>query len=148
MNARLLEDEDHPNRNLKISELESRMRKWLVSGEYEATLFEIEEPVGYALFRREPGEVFLRQFFVERDRRRQGIGRAAMELLLREVWWPLDRVTLEVRSRNAGAVQFWRSVGFSDYAIGMEFVVLSNREDPLQVSGDIVNTRPSGTKPR
>jgi hypothetical protein len=24
----------------------------------------------------------------------------------------------------------------------------SNREDPLQVSGDIVNTRPSGTKPR
>jgi hypothetical protein len=25
---------------------------------------------------------------------------------------------------------------------------LSNREDPLQVSGDIVNTRPSGTKPR
>ncbi len=25
---------------------------------------------------------------------------------------------------------------------------LSNREDPLQVSGHIVNTRPSGTKPR
>ena len=25
---------------------------------------------------------------------------------------------------------------------------LRNREDPLQVSGDIVNTRPSGTKPR
>jgi hypothetical protein len=25
---------------------------------------------------------------------------------------------------------------------------VSNREDPLQVSGDIVNTRPSGTKPR
>ena len=27
-------------------------------------------------------------------------------------------------------------------------VEMSNREDPLQVSGDIVNTRPSGTKPR
>ena len=26
--------------------------------------------------------------------------------------------------------------------------LVSNREDPLQVSGDIVNTRPSGTKPR
>ena len=25
---------------------------------------------------------------------------------------------------------------------------VSNREDPLQVSGDIVDTRPSGTKPR
>ncbi len=25
---------------------------------------------------------------------------------------------------------------------------MSNREDPLQVSGDIVNTRPSGTRPR
>jgi hypothetical protein len=25
---------------------------------------------------------------------------------------------------------------------------VSNREDPLQVSGDIINTRPSGTKPR
>jgi len=25
---------------------------------------------------------------------------------------------------------------------------VSTREDPLQVSGDIVNTRPSGTKPR
>lgn len=123
MNARLLQDEDHPNRNLPTSELESRMRNWLISGEYEATLFEIDEPVAYALFRREPGEVFLRQFFVERGKRRQGFGRTAMGLLLREVWGPLDRVTLEVRSRNAGAIQFWRSVGFRDYAIGMELVL-------------------------
>jgi hypothetical protein len=30
----------------------------------------------------------------------------------------------------------------------VDLVGVSNREDPLQVSGDIVNTRPTGTKPR
>jgi transcriptional regulator with XRE-family HTH domain len=35
-----------------------------------------------------------------------------------------------------------------DWKAFVDGTALSNREDPLQVSGDIVNTRPSGTKPR
>jgi hypothetical protein len=45
----------------------------------------------------------------------------------------------------------WASIGAehpNEVAAAIDFWRVSNREDPLQVSGDIVNTRPSGTKPR
>jgi len=46
----------------------------------------------------------------------------------------------------------WTMVFTHEGYIGPYFATssfrVSNREDPLQVSGDIVNSRPSGTKPR
>jgi GNAT superfamily N-acetyltransferase len=122
MNSRLLEDEGHRNRSMSVADLELRVSAWLRSGEYEAVLFWIGPAVAYALFCREANEVFLRQFFVEREWRRQGIGRAAIAILQNEVWIPPARITLEVLADNAAAKTFWQAVGFRDYAVGMELV--------------------------
>lgn len=118
MNSRLLEDESHELR-LAAAEREKRMRGWL-AGEYQAVLFlDDSAPVGYALFRPNEHGVYLRQFYVERGRRRQGIGRAALELLRQEIWPSGSQVTLEVLVGNQPALAFWRAVGFSDYALTM-----------------------------
>lgn len=120
MNGRLLEDESHGLR-LTGGELEKRMRGWL-AGEYQAVLF-IDEPapVGYALFRPDEHGIYLRQFYVERGRRRQGIGRKAIELLRQEIWPPGTRITLEVLVGNQPAQAFWRAMGFTDYALTMRW---------------------------
>jgi len=85
MNFQLIRDEGHRN-SMSMAELEQRMRAWLDS-EYQAVLFDDEQgTAGYALFKREPDWIYLRQFFVEPERRRRGIGRAAMTWLMDNVW--------------------------------------------------------------
>src|SRR5690242_3034785 len=85
LNHQLIQDEGHRNR-MTAPELEQRMRDWL-SGEYRAVIYEMGgEVVAYALFREQPKEVYLRQLFIVRHRRRQGIGRQAVEILRREIW--------------------------------------------------------------
>jgi GNAT superfamily N-acetyltransferase len=118
MNWHLIRDEGHRNRMSK-TELEARMTQWL-EGEYEAFLFEeAEQTVGYALFRRDPEYVYLRQFFIRREDRRRGYGRAAMAWLCQHAWSGV-RVRLEVLVGNAVALSFWRSVGFRDYCLTLE----------------------------
>lgn len=120
MNGRLLEDESHGLR-LTAAELEKRMRGWL-AGEYQAVLFIDESaPVGYALFRPDEHGIYLRQFYVERGRRRQGIGRKAVTLLRQEIWPAGTRVVLEVLVGNQQAQAFWRAMGFTDYALTMRW---------------------------
>ncbi len=119
MNHQLIRDEGHRNA-MTAAELEDRMRGWL-GGEYRAVIFERNgQPAGYALFRNDPEFVYLRQFFVCREKRRQGIGRAAMRWLLANVWNGAARVRLEVLVGNAAGIAFWRALGFSDYALTME----------------------------
>ena len=102
------------------SNCNARMEGWL-AGEYQAALFEIDgEPVGYALFRFDPDNVYLRQFFVRPDSRRRGLGREALAWLSQHVFPPGKRVRIEVLVGNATAIQFWQSVGFADYCITME----------------------------
>ena len=57
---------------------------------------------------------------VERDKRRRGIGRAAMEVLFKDVWPRDRRVVLEVLAKNGRAIAFWRKMGFEDRYLGME----------------------------
>ena len=122
LNRQLIQDEAHRN-PMTLDELEARMRGWLASGEYAAILFAEESAaVAYALYRDDGDSIYLRQFFVSRDHRRRGIGRAAMALLLQDVLPRGKRVRLDVLVGNQRAHQFWRSVGFADYAITMEHV--------------------------
>ena len=77
LNHQLLRDEGHRNR-MTVPQLEQRMKGWL-SGEYRAVVFEEGgEVVAYALFREQPDEIYLRQLFVVRSQRRQGLGRRAV----------------------------------------------------------------------
>src|SRR5260370_18559719 len=80
LNHQLIRDEGHRNR-MTVPELEQRMRGW-ISGEYRAVIYEDGgEVVAYALFREQPEEIYLRQLFVVRHRRSQGIGGRGIEIL-------------------------------------------------------------------
>ena len=98
------------------------MRGWL-SGEYRAVIFEdTREVVAYGLYREEPDLIYLRQLFVVGHRRRQGIGRRAMEVFRSQIWPKDRRLTVEVLVANQGGVAFWRSVGYTDYALSLEIL--------------------------
>lgn len=121
LNYQLIRDERHRNQ-MTVSELEQRMRGWL-SGEYRATIYEDGgEVVAYALFREQAEEIYLRQLFVVRHRRSQGIGRQAVEILRSQIWPKTKRLTVDVLIANKRAVSFWRSVGYADYALSLEIL--------------------------
>src|SRR5262249_28293295 len=118
MNWHLIRDEGHRN-PMTVPDLATRMTGWL-GGEYQAVLFEESgQAIGYALFRREPEYVYLRQFYVGLEQRRGGIGRAAIAWL-REKAWRGERVRLEVLIGNAVGIAFWRAIGFKDYCLTLE----------------------------
>jgi len=118
LNRQLIEDEGHSN-PMSVAELENRLRAWLVRT-YTAVLFMNDgSVVGYALYRTDNMGIFLRQFFICRDARRKGFGREAMDLLFRRVWPAGALVTLEALSANRAAIDFWRALGFENYAVTM-----------------------------
>jgi predicted acetyltransferase len=119
LNHELIQDEGHRNR-LTVPELEQRMRGWLV-GEYRAVIYESGgEVVGYALFREQPEEIYLRQLFVVRHRRSQGLGRQAVAILRSQVWPKTKRLTVDVLVTNQMALAFWHAVGYTDYCLKLE----------------------------
>jgi predicted acetyltransferase len=126
LNHQLIRDEEHRN-PMTVPQLEQRMRGWLES-EYTAILFEEGgEAVAYALYREQPDEIYLRQLFVVRERRRQGLGKQAMHLLRSEIWPKAKRLTVEVLVANTAAVAFWRAVGYRDYSLKLEIVPKDGR---------------------
>lgn len=123
-NHQLIRDEGHRN-SMTVPALRERMRGWL-AGEYVAVLFGPQtEPVAYALYEEHATEVYLRQFFVRRDRRREGIGRGAMDVLRSQLWSRRKRLTEEVL-----AVAFWRSIGCKDYCLTLEIIPEKDGEQP------------------
>ena len=123
MNRQLVEDEQHRNRFRSDAWFEERMRGFL-SGAYRAVLFDLAgEVVGYALYTDHPDHadtLYLRQIWVSRSHRRQGIGREAMRLLRDEIWPRDKRITVEVLVGNAAARAFYEAVGFTPYSIELE----------------------------
>jgi GNAT superfamily N-acetyltransferase len=131
MNLRLIEDEHHYN-PMGLPELEVRMRGWLERGEYRAALFYADSeavsenadpesfgPAGYVLYqlRRdryfpERVVVYVRHFYVERGRRRRGIGRLALATITRELFPADATIELEVLATNPVGREFWTSLGF------------------------------------
>ena len=128
-NFQLIHDEGHRNPMTPL-ELEARMQSWLAD-EYQAIIFDVDaEPVAYALYHLDSSGIYLRQFFVDSERRRMGLGRQAIKLLLNEIWPAGLRVTLEVLVNNDRGQQFWRSLGFQAYAVMLEM----QREGPVESS--------------
>jgi predicted acetyltransferase len=122
LNHQLIRDEGHRN-PMNVDQLEHRMRSWLSSVEYRAVIFAQEDtPVVYALYREDPDEIYLRQFFVVRALRRHGIGRTAMQSMLADIWPSTKRRTVSVLVQNASGVAFWRAVGYQDYALTLEIM--------------------------
>lgn len=119
LNHQLIQDEGHRN-PMTVPELEQRMRGWL-AGEYRAVIYEENgEIVAYALYSEQPEEIYLRQLFVVRHHRRQGIGRQAVEILRSQVWPKTKRLTVNVLTANQPGVAFWRKVGYTEYCLTLE----------------------------
>ena len=98
------------------------MKDWLAS-EYSAVIFEkVREVVAYALYREQPREIYLRQLFVARKRRRKGIGKEAVKILRSKIWPTNKRLTVEVLVKNEAAVAFWRKAGYKDYCLALEIL--------------------------
>jgi GNAT superfamily N-acetyltransferase len=128
LNAQLIHDEGHRN-PMTVPQLVERMAGWL-RGDYEAVV--VEEGgtvVGYALFRRDPDYVYLRQIFVRNENRRRGIGRSLMGWLVRNAWQNVPRVRIDVLVGNDAGRQFWKSIGFREYCLTMEMEVPTNGGD-------------------
>jgi len=118
-NHQMIADQGHDN-PMTVAELRTRMAKW-ISGEYQVGLFDQDgKSLAYCVWRNQEEIVFLRQLFVTRDQRRQGVGKAAMELLSNEVWPLGKRIVLETLIANERAIAFWRAMGFKDRYLGME----------------------------
>ena len=106
-----------------VPELRARLTKWL-SSDSRAVLFEqAGELVAYALCRdSDPcaegkDAIYLRQFLVVASKRRQGIGRRAFELLMKDIWAKGRKIFLEALSSNLTGQAFWRSLGFEEHSI-------------------------------
>jgi GNAT superfamily N-acetyltransferase len=85
LNYQLIQDEGHRN-PMTVQELVNRMREWLET-DYRASVFEDDSGIlAYALYREDKDRLYLRQFFVRRHKRRTGIGRQCLGLLLSEIW--------------------------------------------------------------
>lgn len=120
-NKQLIEDEAHRN-SMSVAELEARMHGWLHGG-YQAVVFaQYQAPVAYALYRVEHDGVYLRHLFVDRQHRKQGIGRHALHLLQTTIWPRGARITLDVLVTNQRAQAFYQALGFRPYATTLEYV--------------------------
>lgn len=118
LNHQLIRDEGHRN-PMQVDELVERMRGWLTADGYEALLgFDGDTVVAYVLWRDEPDCVYLRQIFVQREHRRQGVARHLMLSVFER--WPDKRLTVDVLAGNARALAFWRRMGYRDYAVLLE----------------------------
>ena len=119
LNHQLIQDERHRNQ-MAIPELVTRIQAWLASG-YCASIFEDDSGIlAYALYREKEDHIYLRQFFVQRHQRRNGVGRQCIKILCSEIWPKDKRITVDVLCHNQAGIAFWRAVGFSDYCLTLE----------------------------
>ncbi|MBF9002489.1 GNAT family N-acetyltransferase [Vibrio nitrifigilis] len=118
LNHQLIKDEGHRN-PMSVDELEKRMSSWLSSGYFAALFSELDEIVGYTLWRQDEGFIYIRQFFITPDFRGKGNGKKAF-YLSRDQFWSGQKLRLDVLINNHRGLEFWHTVGFGDYCITME----------------------------
>ncbi|MHC4325307.1 MAG: GNAT family N-acetyltransferase [Planctomycetota bacterium] len=119
MNRQLVRDEGHRNK-MSLSELEQRMSDFL-RNEYEAVIVSSgQNDIGYALYRKDPEWLYLRQIFVIDTMRSKGIGSRIIEWLRVNPWKNCKIIRTDVLVDNMIGINFWKAVGFKDYCITME----------------------------
>lgn len=117
-----LAQEEGIRTTLTARQHEAQLGEWIASAQCVVHVIERgHAAVGFVIWGSHgPREVFVREFFVARDARRQGIGRAAVSLMRSNVWPREARVSLRVLIGSAAYLSFWRACGFSDFSITLE----------------------------
>lgn len=119
MNRQLIQDEGHRN-SMTLPELYRRIQRWLAE-EYRALIIQNDAVViGYILFRQDTDWLYIRQFFIVPTSRRKGLGKLAIQKLREDVW-KNTKIRLDVLVNNSRGIAFWKSVGFSEYSLTMEY---------------------------
>ncbi len=116
LNRMLIEDEKADN-PMTAAQLARRMAEFLGAG-YKAFFFQAEGTrVGYALVDFTKSPLYLRHFFICREHRRQGYGRAAFFALLKHL--QVSQMDLDVYVWNHRGILFWKSLGFAARSMNM-----------------------------
>ncbi len=117
MNLGLIRDEGSDN-SMSLNELEQRMKGFL-AGAYRGVIIEAGgKTAGYCLYRREEPQngdqagVYLRQYYIKREFRQYGLGRAALERITRDCFSDAAFVELDVLECNPVGKAFWARCGF------------------------------------
>jgi GNAT superfamily N-acetyltransferase len=126
MNKRLIEDEGHRN-PMSLDQLLHRMQSWLSSNWAVHLFLQADNTiVGYSLHQLRRDDyfanevnVYLRQFFIERAYRDQGLGSEAFRAISKT--FPENcTVVIEVLAVNPRGQKFWQSLGFDTYCTTMK----------------------------
>ena len=118
LNLQLIEDEKSDN-PMTVEELEDQMSEFM-NGDYNAYFYRDEGSIiGYALVRISSRPMYLRHFFVCREYRRNGCGKAFFGDLLKELG--VRTIDIEVYLWNETGKRFWESLGFSPRCIYMRY---------------------------
>lgn len=125
MNLQLQRDEG--SHVMPQEEAVRRLSQWL-AGDYVCHLYRFDQRLaGYVLYRPTDPDteghrdgVYIRQFFILPEFRRQGLGRAASELLVEQVLPPATYITLEAMTANPAGRAFWQALGFQEYCVRYE----------------------------
>ena len=114
LNFMLIQDEGHENK-MDSHALTRRMAGWL-SHEYRCFVTTQTDNgiVAYALFKSTPAGTYLRQLFVLKAYRRQGIASHLLDFLFAEVWKEKE-VRLDVLVNNQQAISFYKRYGLELY---------------------------------
>ena len=91
--------------------------------------------IGYAVFSARPDSyqpeiafVYIKQFFIEREWRRKGLGRKAFAALARAYFPSQSKVVIDALSTDPTATAFWAALGFHPYSITMMLHYHSDHE--------------------
>jgi GNAT superfamily N-acetyltransferase len=126
MNKQLIEDEGSPN-PMTIADLQERMAGWLNERYHIEMILDDNAIVGYAIYAirkdahfSDRQVVFVRQFYLEREHRRQGIGKRAFKLLA-DTRFPINcTISLDVLAANPNGQRFWERLGFQPYYVNLK----------------------------
>ena len=118
LNKQLIDDEKSDN-PMNINELENRMKGFLET-DYSAYFFiEDSQIIGYALIKNTSNTVYLRQFLIDRNYRKQHYGTQAFQMLLQ--YLDIKEIDLEVLPWNKDGLAFWKHCGFNETCIAMRY---------------------------
>jgi len=126
MNKHLIEDEGSFN-PMDREQLQHRMRNWLKTDWRADLLMHGEETAGYALYRFKENdyhpdikEVYLRQYFIGREHRGNGLGLQGIMLLRELRFRDVNAIEIDVLEANRIGKSFWLRAGFEPYSCNMK----------------------------
>lgn len=121
MNVDLRADERIDN-VMTDAEVKNRMRGFLRGKTYRVHVFQENSGiVGYSVVDITKTPAYMRQFFIDRNSRRKGLGRKFFHMLMGALG--VDTIDVEVLAWNEAAVEFYKKIGFSPRYVGMRLSV-------------------------